>query len=361
MPNDPAAPSPQPSLEMLRAQVQDAGLCVACGACVGLCPHLIFLDGRVAAPDACGLVGGRCHDLCPQTVAPGGQPAKRRALHAARGQDADGPLGPLLAAFAGRAADESTRRTAQYGGVVSALLGLALDEGVVGEAVVTKADQRGAPQGVRVRQRDQVLAAAGSRYAAGAGLSALNQALAEAASHPLAVVALPCQALAAASMSAHPGYPQAASRLKLVIGLFCTLNLSARGLRALLEQAGVAQPVLRADFPPPPAGVFQVTNAAGMAEIPLEQVHQAVLKGCGLCPDLTAELADVAVGAVEGRPGWNTVLARTPAGLELVELARARGVLELEQLTEADLAPLAGAARAKRARGLAAWKERDNA
>ena len=330
-PQPAASPASVASLDRLKEQVIDAGLCVACGACVKLCPHMIFRDGMVAAPDACGLEGGRCYDLCPQSANPG-QPAKRNNLFKKRGQDASDPLGPVLAAYAARAIEGAVRDAAQYGGVVSTLLYLALDQGLIGEAVVTEAGLRGAPQGVRVKNAAGVLAAAKSIYAAGGSLSALNQALAEDAPHKLGVVGLPCQSLAAASMAVHEKYPQAAKRIGLVIGLFCTMNMNARGLRQVLKQAGISGSVQRGDFPPPPAGVFQVWTDEGMSEIPLDDVYQAKLPGCALCPDLTAELADVSVGAVEGRPGWNTVLVRTAAGKQLMDLALAKGLLEYEEL-----------------------------
>ena len=98
-----------------------------------------------------------------------------------------------------------------------------------------------------------------------------------------------------------------------------------------------------------------------MSEIPLDDVYQAKLPGCALCPDLTAELADISVGAVEGRPGWNTVLVRTAAGKQLMDLALAKGLLEYEELDREGLAGLSIAAQNKRQRGLAAWKERDDA
>ncbi len=344
------------SLERLKAQVLDPGWCVACGACVGLCPYLVFHDGQVAAPDACGLEDGRCIDICPQAPEP--DPDRKRAdLLAALGRPQAEPLGPVLDAWWARALSPDLAGRVQYGGVVSALMSLALAEGLIGEAVLTQAGLRGAPEGVRVRERAEVLAASGSIYAAGGSLSALNQALAEPAEHALGLVGLPCQVLAAAAMAGHPRYAQA-RRLKLIVGLFCTLNLSARGLRGVLEAAGVREPVTRADFPPPPAGVLEVTTRKGSAAIPLDDVRPVVLPGCGLCPDLTSELADLSVGAAEGRPGWNTILVRSPQGRELLDLARGQGLLEIEEMPRQSYEHLCTAAADKRARARAAWKER---
>ena len=351
-------PSPADSLGRLKAEVLDPGLCVACGACLGLCPHMIFYDGRLAAPDPCGLEDGRCYDLCPQVLEP--EPdQRRRALHQALGNEFQPPLGPVGERWQARA--RRPDQGVQYGGVVSALVALALEEGLVGEAVLTRPAEYGSPRGVRVRDRQGVEQCTGSWYAPGAALGELNRALAEPAEHRLALVGLPCQALGAAAMKAHPSYPAAAQRLGLVIGLFCTWNLEARSLRQLLARQGVVGTVRRMDIPPPPAEVLQVDSDQGSWQLPLEKVRQVGLAGCALCPDMTAELADLSVGAAEGRPGWNTLLVRTPAGAELLELARQKELLELEEVAEASWGHLRQAAEGKRRRALAAWKERRHA
>jgi coenzyme F420 hydrogenase subunit beta len=347
---------PAVSLDRLKGEVLDTGLCVSCGACVGLCPHMIFYDGAVAAPDDCGLSQGRCYDLCPQALEPG-QIAKRKALHDKAGQEYAPPLGPYISAWQAKATAQDIEGRAQYGGVVSALMALALDLGMVEEAVLTKSGMRGAPEGARVRDRAGVLDTAGSIYAAGASLMSLNQALAEEATHKLGLVGLPCQVMAAAAMKAHPDYP-AAQRLGLVIGLFCTWNLSARGLRALLAAEDVSGPVIKYDIPPPPAEVFQIETGSGVTEIPLAKVREKTLPGCALCPDMTAELADLSVGAVEGIPGWNTLMVRTETADSLLREAEKQGLIILEDPNPESLDHLRQAAEGKRSRAAQAWKER---
>ncbi len=348
---------PAVSLERLKTEVLDTGLCVACGACAGLCPHMVFYDGQVAAPDDCGLSAGRCYDLCPQALEPE-QVAKRRELHKAIGQEYSPPLGPHRVAWQAKATAPDLAGRVQYGGVVSALMSLAFELGMVEEAVLTKAGLRGAPEGTRVRDRAGVLEAAGSLYAAGGSLMSLNQALAEDSNYKLGLVGLPCQVMAATAMKVHPDYSAASNRLGLVIGLFCTWSLSARGLRALLAAEGVKGPVHKYDIPPPPAEVLLVETESGAKEIPLAKVREKTLPGCALCPDMTAELADVSVGAVEGRPGWNTVLVRTSDGESLIKEAEKRGLIILAKPAHESLEHLRSAAEGKRARASAAWKER---
>jgi len=353
------APARRPSLERLREEVINPGWCVACGACVGLCPYLIFYDGMVAVPDSCDLDPGRCYDLCPQSVDKG--PVENRAQWLkARGRESVEPIGPYSKIWWARATSEDLEGRAQYGGVVSALTALALDKGLVHEAILTRSGLQGSPEGVRVKDRAGVLACAGSIYAGAGSLRALNQALAEKADSPLLLVGLPCQCLGAVAMQTHPNYPAAARRLAMIIGLFCTFNLNARAVRAMLAEAGVTGPVLKSDFPPPPSGVFRATTREGTTEIPLERVYRAQLPGCSLCPDLTAEMADVSVGAVEGVAGLNTVIVRSSAGGQLVEEAREKGLIALRDPDPSSLEHLKQAAANKRKRATAAGQERQN-
>ena len=86
----------------------------------------------------------------------------------------------------------------------------------------------------------------------------------------------------------------------------------------------------------------------GDLDLPLEEVRDLIPAACTLCPDMTAEWADLSVGALEGRPGWNTLIVRSPVGGELVERAIGEGYLETEALPPASLDHLSGAAAGKK-------------
>ena len=68
---------------------------------------------------------------------------------------------------------------------------------------------------------------------------------------------------------------------------------------------------------------------------------------------MTAEWADVSVGALEGVDGWNTLFVRTEAGEHLVRAAIQAGRIITEAFPDNALAQLADAAAAKKARALA--------
>ena len=137
----------------------------------------------------------------------------------------------------------------------------------------------------------------------------------------------------------------------LRIGLFCTWTLDYAQLQRFLSGEELDGPVLKFDIPPPPSEEFKVRTGEGWRDFPLSEIRPMVQKGCSLCEDMTAELADISVGTVEGDEGWNTVIVRTEVGTGLLENAIKDGWLEADDLPDENLDHLKDAARNKRERG----------
>ena len=333
----------------LRDEVIDRGLCTLCGACVGMCPYLVAHKGRVVALDDCNVERGRCYAFCPRT--PTDLDAVSDAVFGAPFDT--GPIGRVAEVLMTRAAGEGVRSRAQYGGTVSALAAFALERGLVQGAVLTTSDEEMLPGGVLVRDAEQVLACARSNYVAAPTLAAFNREAPREELHRVAVVATPCQALALAKMRASPlENRNNVDKLGLVIGLFCTWALAYQDFaRFLAEQASLDR-ISKLDIPPPPANVFQIFADSVSVSIPLDDVRRFIRPTCNVCLDLTAEFADIAVGAAEGIDGWNTLIVRSERGRELVDAARAAGVLEVDALPPENLDHLKQASLGKRRRGL---------
>lgn len=330
----------------LTSEVIDKDRCAVCGACVGSCPYLVHYNGRVILTDRCTLDAGRCYGFCP--------------MGGARGKF-EGEIGPYEEVLIAQAARVDILKKSQYGGVASTLTNLALKQGLVDEAVVTSGHPEEPPEGVRVRNRAEVLAAAGSRYAASGAVAALNEALAEKGSKPLLMVGTPCQVKAAAAMRDYQGDdpPFNPKRIKVLIGLFCTWALDYRRLSRYLRFMLFGERASGYDIPPPPADVFKVYTGDGIKAFPLEEIREMRLNACRFCDDMTSTRADISVGAVEGLDGWNTVIVRTKTGRRLMDLARDKKLLHLDELPQSDLEHLKEASALKKARSEKTWREEE--
>lgn len=321
-------------------EVISRGICVKCGACVGLCPYFHYFDGKLVVMDICQAGDGRCLQVCPRVNSLDTPP-----------EEISSEIGPLRKVFVARATDKEITKSAQYGGVVSALLIYALDTGKINSAVLTGKNNKTSPSGRIVNESSDLLQCAGSRYSASGTLSSLNRAI-KGGEKDLAVVGLPCQMEALSHLkNMEPDGEEMADNIGLKIGLFCTWALDYRSLRAFLKGEGVEDEILKYDIPPPPSEIFQVRTEKGWIDFPLSDIRPLVQPGCELCRDMTAEQADISVGTVEGREGWNTVVVRTDLGALLVDEAVKEGVLETEEVDQENFNHLKQAARSKRERG----------
>ncbi len=333
--------------------VLDQGICVKCGACVGLCPYFSYRDGQVVALDACAAETWRCLQVCPRADYEG--TSLEREIKDTRG---DREIGPYSEIRAARAKDRKTRNGGQYGGIVSALLIRALEKGFIKSAVVTDSGNGLSPSGKLVRSPSEILECAGSRYSASGCLAALNTAISAGEDH-IGVVGLPCQMEALAKTAGStPDGEERIRRVTVRIGLFCTWALDYRKLRTYLKEKNIRGPVKKYDIPPPPSEVFRLLTDDGWSDFPLGEIRFLVQKGCSLCSDMTAEWADISVGTLEGQDDWNTVVVRTERGAEFFHEAVHAGFVEAEELPGKNLDHLEEAAANKRARAGAARQER---
>lgn len=324
----------------LHSKVLSPGLCTGCGACTSLCPYLNAVEGRAVLLEPCGREEGRCYLFCPRTEVDLPQ-LEERVFGRSGGDPALGVYSSVLKARAGR---EGIRERAQYGGTVSSLLLHALREGRVDSVVLT-----GSPDGIRPEPttagtEEEVLRCAGSRYLLSPSVGEVVRLLRRGEGGRVAFVGTPCQVLALRKIQAYEREWEV-SRVGLVVGLFCTWALSHRAGDFLRERLG-GRRVRRFDIPPPPANLFVAETEDGRVELPLDEVRAFVPPSCRICFDMTAELADLSVGMVEGEEGWNTVILRSGRGRELFEDAERKGEVEtaplegerLEHLREASLA-----------------------
>lgn len=335
----------------LDTQVLRPGLCTGCGACQGMCPYWDSEDGRTICFFDCERRDGRCQRFCPRM--PTDLDALRRRFFPA--ENILPEIGPFRGLYLTRAADESIRSRAQHGGSMTALVGLALKEGFIDAAALTRSKGGLEPEGVLAVTAAEVRACSGSSFQVPPTLAALNRALKEDKYHKIGVVGTPCKTLAVYKMKANP-LPENdnhAGNIGMVFGLFCGWGLDWDGLRELAEKH--VEKLSHMDIPPSMYHSLELREDGGKTvSVDLDEVVPLVRSGCRYCADMTAEFADLSIGGARSAggwdvdKGWNQVIVRSEKGEQLLNLAREKGVLEFKDPMEGGLEKLKKASRGKK-------------
>jgi coenzyme F420 hydrogenase subunit beta len=267
-------------------------------------------------------------------------------------------IGAVKGFYIARATDEQVRKGAQHGGTVSALMMLALQEGIIHTAVIAEGEENFLHRGVAVHDPAGVKKRGKSKFIVSPTVAEFNRA-AKSEAEKIGVVATPCQALALAKMRLKPlpAGENNIAKLKLAIGLFCGWTLSWRGFVDLLRKKTGLDAVVGMDIPPR-KDTLEVHLKDRTIEFPMEEVKSCIREACHYCFDTTAEFSDISVGSArlpgewEEERSWNQVIVRTQRGEDLVQLARARSLLEFREAPASALAELKRAAMGKKGTAL---------
>jgi coenzyme F420 hydrogenase subunit beta len=329
-------------------EVIDVELCAVCGACVGDCPYTVFYKGKIRMTDFCTRTEGHCWEYCPRTHTVLDDISKM----VFNSPYADNEIGTFKEIVIARAKDKKIRDKGQYGGTVTALLTLALNEGLINKAILSRTNEDKQPEGAVVKTAKELLECAGSNYMAYPALEELNR-MPKDSKEKLGIVLTPCQSIALAKMRFCPPAQRIdLSNIRIVLGLFCTWALDYGRFYEFLKDKVDIPKIKKFDIPPPPANRFDVYIGKEVKSFSLDEVRNYRMKTCAYCLDMTAEFADISVGAVEGIEGWNTVIVRTERGASLLETAKKNGIIETDKLPAKILEHLKEAAMLKKSRGL---------
>ena len=339
------------SQKLLKKGVLEEELCTGCGACVGLCPYQVIYHDRTVQLHYCDLEDGKCYAFCPRT--PTDLSALRELLF--NSDDLTPEIGAVKSYYFSRAADSRLRASAQHGGTVTALMELALAEGLIDSAIVSSCSQEFLPKGTVVNEKAALRNNAGSKFTVSPTVAAFNQSVND-KSGQIGVVATPCQALALAKMKTRPQEDESGkiNQLQLVIGLYCGWTLSAEKFTKLLAQNSIALNSLKGMDIPAGKNILELYTNNGIRAVPFDDVQACVRESCRYCLDSTAEYADISVGSArfgndwEEMRRWNQLIVRTAKGKELVELAVKSGALEIREAPVESLQELKKAAIEKK-------------
>jgi coenzyme F420 hydrogenase subunit beta len=321
----------------LYEEVITSGLCTGCAGCVISCPHDVigydheqggykpFHLEEELGPTDCGH-GQRgctsCTRACPRFRA--WEPEANEHLF---GEDRapDDVAGVYSDILLTRASDDMVHQMGQDGGLVSAILIWAMQEGYIDAALTSFLDGAAgdwkAKPGVAAN-RDEVLASAGSRYTYSANTLALNEALDRGFSK-LALVGMSCQSSVPPVMW-HRRIGKISKPIVFNIGLLCSKTFDDAIFEELFEaKYGLhKQDMVKMNI----KGVFQIWMRDGaFHEINLKECHAWTREGCTHCPDFAAEHADISTGGIGKDNDWTLTLVRTELGREIIQRMIADG------------------------------------
>ncbi len=334
----------------LYSEVVTSGLCTGCAGCVVACPHDVlgyddsegpgperpserasykpFHLEEELGPDNCihGEKGcTSCTRACPRFR---GWETEIDTHLFGRPRDTDEVDGISKDIILARAADPKINEIGQDGGLVSAILIWALEHGYIDAALVSYLEGDGtswkAIPGV-AKTREEVLAAAGSRYTYSANTMAYAEAV-EGGAEKLALVGMSCQSSVPPIMTVRKaGKP--ARRFVLNIGLLCSKTFDDAIFEELFEaKHGLRkQDMVKMNI----KGVFQIWMRDGSYhEVPLKECHAWTREGCKLCPDFAAEHADISTGGIGAFNDWTLTIIRTDIGREIMVKMLQDGTIE---------------------------------
>ena len=345
-------------LKELQAEVIDTGLCVNCGACQNLCPYWLSHKGRTYNLFSCSRETGLCYAFCPRTET-------NISDLSAKFFDKNSivaELGPFKDLLLTRATNSEIRSKSQHGGTVTALVELALKEGYIDAAVMTRSEGGINPQSVLISNPRDVQKCSGSSFQISPTISILNQALKENQYKKIGVVGAPCQTMATYKIKAMPFVENHnnAENIGIVFGLFCGWGLDWSGLEQLVTIKAGDSKLKRIDIPPSKYSIMELETMSEKIEVPLEQVNPIVKTPCNYCLDMTAEFSDLSIGGARSSEGWevdrgwNQVIVRSELGENLIKLAKDKGVLEFRNIEKGTLDKLKKASLNKKIKALKA-------
>ncbi len=321
----------------LYEEVITSGLCTGCAGCVIACPHDVIgydheqggykpfhLEDELG-PGDCGhgLKGcTSCTRACPRFRA--WEPEANEHLFD-RERQPDEVAGIYSDILLTRASDDMVHRMGQDGGLVSAILIWAMDEGYIDAALTSFLDGAAgdwkAKPGVAAN-RDEVLESAGSRYTYSANTLAMDEAL-ERGFSKLALVGMSCQSSVPPVMW-HRKIGKISKPIVFNIGLLCSKTFDDAIFEELFEaKYGLAkQDMVKMNI----KGVFQIWMRDGsFHEINLKECHDWTREGCTHCPDFAAEHADISTGGIGKDNDWTLTMVRTELGREIIQRMIADG------------------------------------
>ena len=333
----------------LYEEVITTGLCTGCAGCVVTCPHDVIgyeheegkykpfhieeelgLDNCIHGEKGCTT----CTRACPR-FRKWEESADNHLFGRTREpEEMSGIWRQLLLT---RATDKVQHEKGQDGGFVSAMLIWLMENDYIEGALVSgvEVDDAWKAKPALARNKEEVLATAGSRYTYCANPLALREAK-EQGLTKLALVGMGCQTSSPPVMwdrkAGKVGKP-----FLFNIGLLCSKTFDDAIFEELFEaKYGLKkQDMVKMNI----KGAFQIWMKDGsFHEIDLKECHKWTREGCKNCPDFAAEHSDIATGGIGKDNDWTLTIVRTALGEEVINRMIADNVIIARPAQEDEVA-----------------------
>jgi coenzyme F420 hydrogenase subunit beta len=340
--------------------VRDAGLCMGCGTCESVCSaraiqvkrhdrqglYLPVIDSELCVE--CGL----CAKVCPGASVD----IEQLADEFLDGSTREKMLGAFHACYVGHASEHDIRYNSASGGLATSLLIYALEKKVIDGALVLGMSESNPfeTKPFIATKPSEIISASGSKYCPSAINTELHRILSEGGR--FAIVGLPCHIHAVRKLETFKR--ELRENIVLHLGLFCGNSSTYLGTEFFLRQnrmhpEDVREIRYRGEGWP---GKIRVTlHDDTRRTFPLAVTekrwyrralfwsafhHDFSIPRCLLCPDLTCELADIALGDPvldeyirSERIGKSLIIVRNRTGGEFLTEAMEAGVVVLEDIS----------------------------
>jgi len=257
-------------------------------------------------------------------------------------------LGNFEKLYIGHSTNHSLRWNASSGGLVSALLLFALEEGIIDGALVTKMNETKPlkPEPIIARTAEEVVIASKSKYCPVPANIALKEILEKEGKY--AVVGLPCHIHGIRKLEMLNS--KLRRRVVLHLGIFCSHTVNSQGTEFLLQKLGIEKKDVieinyRGEGWP---GEMSVTLKNGNKKyISSQKIWSAIFGSffiparCLTCCDLTNELSDISLGDAwlpelkKDKTGTSVIITRTETGERILQNAKAKGKILIQEINEA--------------------------
>ncbi|MBS7630251.1 Coenzyme F420 hydrogenase/dehydrogenase, beta subunit C-terminal domain [Candidatus Bathyarchaeota archaeon] len=334
-------------------QVKNLNLCTGCGTCAGVClnnaiemkkseseglylPHI--LQEKCTQ---CGI----CSKVCP------GYEVDFNGLNEKifGKRPEDNSLGNYLSTYVGESCDINVRFNSSSGGLASHILIYALEKQIIDGAIVTRMNREKPleTETFIARTSGEILEASKSKYCPVTSNKVLKHILRE--DGRFAIIGLPCHIHGI--RKAENIYKPLQNKIVLHIGLMCSHEVNFRGTEFLIgkmhiNKKDVKQIAYRGNGWP--GGMSVTLRDNSLVKIPLFgswHSYWPVFSSffftpirCFMCPDQTAELADISLGdawlpeLMNDKTGKSIIVSRTEKAEQILSQMKNENLINIRRI-----------------------------